>query len=157
MNLHRHFQQIHCDIPRFEAFRLIQKTKKQPKRSYLIVSCSIEGCLWRGTRPDKHLVSKAHNLEKRCAKQVAKAIHRTNRAQSHPVPVRGKDMHTARSLSEQFLEWFQSIEGGNFIDYQTESKKAQMRKQNRKYKCMVETVLKTFLVVESFTSQHCRL
>ena len=142
VNLHRHFQQVHSEIPRFEAFRLIQKRRKQPKRSYPVVSCSIEGCTWKGTRPDKHLVSKVHNFEKSYAKHVAKAIQRS---QSHEAPVRGKDMHTARSLSEQFLEWFQSIEGGNFIaEYHTESKKAQMRKQNRKYKCMIETVLKTF-------------
>lgn len=60
-------------------------------------------------------------------------------------------MHTAESLSESFINWFQSIEGGNYVDeFADEVEKKQKQKQNLKYKGMVNTVLVLFFGEKQF-------
>jgi hypothetical protein len=117
--------------------------KKKTKRSFPIFDCTMQHCHWKGTRLDKHLVSKVHGLEKREAKRIAKSMRKAQ-SRSKSIQTRAKNMYTASSLSEEFLGWFQTIEGGNFIpDSANNSKKAKRQQQNKKYKHMVETVLRT--------------
>lgn len=143
VNLPRHIEQVHVDIPRFEAQKLLRKMKKQPRRHYKAYKCPLETCQWKGTRLDKHLVSKQHNMEKDCAKIMTKQIKMSS---SQDQPTLGKHMHTARSLAESFLNWFQSIEGGSYIpDFLDDHKRSQKQTQNKKCKHMVQTVLETAL------------
>jgi hypothetical protein len=140
------------EIPEFEARRIIERSKKKPKRRYQIFNCCVDGCGWKGTRPDKHLVSKTHKFEKVTAKKMAKQI-RLSQTISDKKPVNGKNMYTAESLSQSFLDWFQSIEGGNFIpESWNESKRRQKSQHNKKIASMVGTVLKTFFGSHPF---HC--
>ncbi|XP_070208365.1 uncharacterized protein [Littorina saxatilis] len=129
VNLARHFQQVHKDIPRFEARRLIADHKKSPKRRYRLYYCNVEQCQWQGTRLDRHMVSK-HQMEKANAKVLAKSIKKSC---SLSEPVLGKNMHTAKSLSSSFSVWFASLEGGNFIpDFLDDHKRTQKKSQNQR-------------------------
>ena len=60
VNLKRHIRQVHKDVPDFEIPSLLEKLKTKPKRTYPVYNCCEQGCSWKGTRPDKHLQSKAH-------------------------------------------------------------------------------------------------
>ncbi|KAK7480534.1 hypothetical protein BaRGS_00028196, partial [Batillaria attramentaria] len=143
-NLKRHFEQVHIQIPTFEAEKIIKDSRGKCKRSYPVYECSEKGCSWKGTRPDKHLVSKAHKYEKHEAKRIAKNLKWAQSVKPNK-PALGKNMHTASSLSESFLEWYQSIEGGHFVDsFTDEGKRAEKVKQNKKCQSMVCTVLQTF-------------
>lgn len=109
------------------------------------MTCSEEGCKWTGTRPDKHLVS-AHGFEKEAAKVATKQI---KLSQCHKLGDKislGQNMHTAESVSKQFFNWFETIEGGHYIpDYMESNKRSQKQKQNKKCQQNVQTIIKTCL------------
>ena len=114
VNLKRHIRQVHKDIPEFEIPSILDKIKPKPKRKWYVYECSEQSCDWKGTRPEKHLHSK-HGYEKHHALILAKQIKLHAGASSKTV--RKPDFHSAESLSEEFLTWYQSIEGGNYIPF----------------------------------------
>ena len=82
VNLRRHFEQVHKDVPALEYTEILQKMKeddkkkaKYPKRRSF--SCTVDGCSWKGTKlvqyhlPKKHGMSMAQaQAQMRTAKRV---------------------------------------------------------------------------------------
>lgn len=128
------------------------KKRKQPsKRKYPVFACTETHCEWKGTRPEKHLASKVHGYEKNEAKRLAKLLKIGQSQSANAKQSFGRNMHTANSLSEEFLVWFESIEGGHYVHaFADDAKRAEKKKQNKKYQGMVCKVLKTFFGEEPF-------
>ena len=146
VNLPRHLRQVHTDIPEFEVRKLLKDIKKKPKRQYKVLSCSVGKCCWKGTRPEKHLVSKAHNYEKAYASKIAKQIKMQDSLKGANIQKLGKDIFTADSLADSFLDWYQSIEGGNYIpDFIDEHKKVEKSHDNKRCKMKIQRLLKATL------------
>ena len=63
-------------------------------------------------------------------------------------------IHTAQTLSEEFLTWFSSLEGGNSIpSYLKANKRIQKETQNKKIRYMIKTILEESLKKSPFL-QH---
>ncbi|XP_070188016.1 uncharacterized protein [Littorina saxatilis] len=137
VNLKRHYENVHPDIPRFEVEKLIKDSKSRPKRSYPKKRCALKSCSWVGTRPDKHL-QKHHQLSRAEALETAKQCEKQCENAKTPDPNRV----TADALSDEFLIWFESLEGGYYIPKSLEENKRKQREtQNKKVRFMINQIL----------------
>ena len=151
VNVQRHLHDVHKDKPKFEADGLVANSRKKAKRSYQRKRCTFVECRWTGTRPEKHLRSKVHNLSKPEALSLSKRCPIVDSALDMSVPINRSGMHTAESISEEFCDWYGSIEGGSYVPLSGDTrKKKKVESQNSRMKVMIKQVLQEYFKDDEF-------
>lgn len=112
--LRRHIHQVHKEIPDQEIHFLSKKNTNRSRRKLQMWKCPVDDCVWSGDRLDKHLSSKIHGYEKADARRKAKDA-RLQQPVSFGIPrrVSSTSYTNCSSLSDSFLKWYGSIQGGN--------------------------------------------
>lgn len=150
VHVQRHMRKVHKNIPDFQSKLLCQKSRGTSKRKYLKKSCTFPDCSWFGTRPEKHFLLK-HGVQTRNeALSMAKGCPLLHSNKSERSQVR-HGLHTADSLSHEFLNWYSSMEGGSYIDPALNNRKRKKtERQNVRTQTMIKCVLTEYFGKGSF-------
>ena len=136
MNLKRHYEDCHPD----EQYNTLSRKKPKYNRTLRSWKCREHGCCWEGDRLDKHLLN-FHKMEKNKVKEEVKIAKKTQQVKI-TLPKRRSKAVNAEILAKNFLRWFESISGGNFIpDILSEHKQKEKHTQNKRIANNIETLL----------------
>ena len=134
VNIPRHLRQVHM-MNKQQIKNILQK-KKTRKRVYPISICPT--CSFAGTRIDRHL-EKKHKMDHLTALLMAKTARKKH---TDTQKTKTKSNLTATDHANLFIEHFNSLEGGHYIDPELPKKRFQKKEQlHQRMKTMVEKML----------------